>query len=217
MRIRPPPTKDLRVQYVRTQKHPNFFYNRMTDIIPSPTYSQQTLALARDMYFSKISPTDIAKELDININDLGLMIFGSDKSGRSPDCWYQQSFNVEPDAIGHYVAAKRYVLSQVEVNLSKKIVEGAKELAEDKSRTLSLDEMKTASAILKDIDNMNRLERGEATSITESYHGYTLREIKNGKPIKVENEYDRTSEEESDEEGIEEASFQEIPKPRGNG
>lgn len=163
-------------------------------------YSQETLTLAKDMYFAKVSPTDIAKELDIKINDLGLMIFGTDRSGHNPECWYQQSLRLDPESIAHYVSAKRYVLSQVEAALSKKIVDGALALRDDESRTLSLDEIKTATGILKDIDNMNRLERGEATQITETYHGFTLREIKNGSPINVENEY---GEEESEIEQVE--------------
>jgi hypothetical protein len=181
----------------------------MTDIILSP-YSKETLTLAKDMYFSKISPTDISKELDISINDLGLMIFGSDRTGHNPECWYQQSLRLDPDSIAHYVSAKRHVLSQVEAALSKKIVDGALALRDDESRTLSLDEMKTAVSILKDVDNMNRLERGEATQITETYHGFTLREIKNGSPITVENEHGK------EETPIEEAEYRDTSTSRGS-
>lgn len=144
------------------------------------------LEKAKHMYFSDIIVTDIASELGIPINTLGLMIFGADKSGNSPTCWYNERKRVDPKSITTYKAVKPYLLTMAESSLTDKIVKSVDSLARNKE-DLDLDQISTAVGVLEKIDKLGRLERGEATDIISVEQGYTLREIQNGARI-VENE-----------------------------
>jgi len=153
-------------------------------------YSNNKIKMARDMYMSGINPIDIAAELDMPINDIGYMIYGSDKSGHEPDCWYQQRENLPSDSFSSYVKSKRHVLSYAENQLFQKVKASISNLCDENSPDFDLSELQTAMNIFKDLDKINRLENDRPTDIVEEIHTTTLRDIKNGQssPITVEGE-----------------------------
>lgn len=150
--------------------------------------------VAKDMYFSNIPPTDIARELNIDINDLGHKVFGYDKSGNDPECWFQQRKKLDPRAFTHYIKTKGYVLTMAESRLVQKIVESAYTLPDE---SLNLDDMSKAVEIVSKLDKIGRLEKGEATENIQIDAGFTLRDIQNGKQISEDDVIDAEYREES--------------------
>lgn len=146
------------------------------------THSTDILIRAKHMYFSDISVVDIAEELDIPINDLGIQIFGPDKTGHDPNCWYQERKQMQPGSFVTYQKVKSYILSSAEACLAKKVAESAHKLAE-KKEILELDDMGKAVDIISKLDKIGRLERGESTDIISVEQGFSLREIENASKI----------------------------------
>jgi len=142
---------------------------------------------AKHMYFSGIPPHEITDELDIPINEIGIRIFGNDKSGHDPLCWYQQRSTVDPGSFVTYRKVKTYILDSVNARLIKKLHSSAVALTADDSPELDINDMATATKVVSEIDKISRLEKGEATEIVHQDQGFTLREIRNGTRI-VENE-----------------------------
>lgn len=148
---------------------------------------EKQLESAKDMYLSGISPSDISRELELPLKDLGLLIFGPDRSGNDPECWYQEKVALPPESVTHYVKAKRYVISQAEAHLMSKLVKSAKKMSSPDSPDWELDDMDKASKIITSLDKMGRLERGEATEhVDVAVHGTTLRDIVNGQANQLE-------------------------------
>lgn len=137
---------------------------------------------AKHMYFSDIPVTDISSELDLPLNELSVRIFGADRTGHHPDCWYQERKKVAPHSFVTYQKVKPYLLSMAESKISKMIIEGTDRI-ESMGGIKNIDELSTAVEIVTKLDKMGRLERGEATENIAVEHGMTLRDIANGKQL----------------------------------
>lgn len=144
---------------------------------------------ARHMYYSGISVKDISEELDLPINELGLLIFGFDKTGNDPECWYRIKKDRNQNSFVTYRKVKGFLLSEAEAAIGQKVAISAVAISEDPA-PLSLADTKIATEIMEKLDKMGRLERGEATEHVRVDQGMTLREIKNGVRIDAQDEED---------------------------
>jgi len=166
---------------------------------------QSNIEQAKDMYLCGISPLDISRELGIPVNELTRFIYGASQTGTEDSCWYMIR-KKNPSPMTSFVKAKRFVLSYTEAKLTQKISESIDGLDIE-----NFSDAKIATDMLKTIDNINRLERGEATENINVDHGVTLRDIKNGSPIII-NKEDSDDREEGNEEEIDYTPYEPIRK-----
>ena len=157
----------------------------MEDSFVSISISEKVIKRARDMYWSDISIVDIANELNIEINQLGRLIFGPDRSGYDPNCWYQLK-RQQPEGLSgtftRYKKVKSYLLSKAEERLSRIIIRTAEEMDES-GVPLDLDGLTKVVGVYEKLDKIGRLERGEPTDIVDGPTGFTLRDIVNNSEI----------------------------------
>ena len=174
--------------------------------------TNRILEQAKLMYFASIHPKDISQELKIPLDELGLYIFGKDKSGHSPDCWLQQKKEANKDnpiSLYQYQAVKSHILTHIEAQLIAKMKQSAQHLLGD-DEPLSLSELSTAINVVEKLDKITRLENGEATQHVQITTGVTLRDIANGTPIEAQYK-EISDEQESDQEDDQEELVQYRP------
>ena len=136
---------------------------------------------ARHMYYSGIFPTEIAEKLNVDINELGYYVFGADKTGDSPSCWFQRRLNNPSNSFITYERVKPYVLKSTEAKLMDRVHSSVDKMIEDKKVFENIGEIQTAVSTIEKIDKITRLEEGKATAhIQSSRKSFTLREIVDG-------------------------------------
>ena len=166
-------------------------------------YSSTKIRTAQQFYFGGILPTDISETLDMDMEDLGYLCFGIDRTGRSPDTWHHQMLERPADSITTYTSVKPLLLKKSEMNLMKLINDSTEEMVE-KDEKLDMDDMSKAVGMIEKMDKIGRLEEGKATENIEISAGFSLRDIANGKQIE---EPPTPSPQEVDESDIEDAEY----------
>lgn len=171
---------------------------------------------AMAMYMSgEFYPTEICDRLLVDIEELGILVFGRDRLGTSKSCWkYLKDSGQVPKFVSVYEKIKPLYIKKTE----KKILDTVNRLldnyADDEDGKVSekIDDMDTKDlnnlvSAMEKIDKIGRLEEGKATThtITERT-SYSLREI--------------VAKKKADAAEIVDAEFKEIPKikmPTGRG
>ena len=141
---------------------------------------------AKQLYLGGIAPSDISEMLDMDLNDLGYMVFGMDATGNDASCWYAIKKSRPSGSIYTYSKIKPVLLKQTEMKLAEMIDNSAQKMLESQSESddpLSLDDMSKAAGIMEKFDKITRLEEGSATEIIDTGAGYSLRDIINGEII----------------------------------
>jgi len=132
---------------------------------------RKTREKAKMLYLSDYSLQDIANICNIELDTVRFYVFGDNGTGSNESCWFQIKKKLGPASIAAYVAQKQDVLEKTAglalniINESLKRIQNA--MDEDSSHVPSIDDIKKLSGIVTDMDKMVRLERGEATQITE--------------------------------------------------
>lgn len=154
------------------------------DIALSPiqTFSlsadQKLLRRARDLYFADIYPTEICEQLNIDIEELGLYVFGADRTGQHPSCWMaQRALRPAASAIT-FERVKPVLLNRAQARLFKTVDRTVEEWDQSKHTFTDAKELKDATAALTELDKIQRLEEGKATEhrVNEN-RSFSLRDI----------------------------------------
>lgn len=132
---------------------------------------RKTKDKAKILYLSDHSLEDIAHICNIDMDTVRFYVFGENGSGSNEACWFQIKKKLGPASVAVYVAQKQDVLEKTAglalniINESLKRIQQV--MDEDASHVPSVDDIKKLSGIVTEMDKMVRLERGEATQITE--------------------------------------------------
>lgn len=134
-------------------------------------------------------PTEICDKLHIDIEELGLYVFGKKRDGLSKDCWknLKDTGNV-PKFISVYEKIKPMYIKKTE----KKILDIANKLldtfidedgiAADKINDMDTKDLNNLVSAMEKVDKIGRLEEGKATAHTVTERkSFSLREIVNAK------------------------------------
>ena len=131
------------------------------------------------MYFSEdFYPTEIADTLDIDINELGIYIFGPSKDGKDKDCWYRRKIENNPSRhIATYVSVKPNLIKKTEAKILDRISKALEDI-EGQENPLSVKDLKDLTDSMEKIDKIGRLEDGKATShVVNEKATFSLRDI----------------------------------------
>lgn len=132
---------------------------------------RKTREKCKMLYLSDYSLDDIAHIANVDMQTIRFYVFGENGSGSNEACWFQIKKKLGPASVAVYVAQKQDILENTAglalniINESLKRIQNA--MNEDSSHVPSIDDIKKLSGIVTDMDKMVRLERGEATQITE--------------------------------------------------
>ena len=142
---------------------------------------KEKLTRARELYFAGIYPTEIAQALDIDMDDLGVLVFGEDAQGRAPSCWSQQRQQRLQDGAltnpSEYKKVKSSYITQVESGMMRLLQESITEHLRE-GKKLSIFEIEKFTAAIERLDKINRLEEGLATEhIGVQFAEYSQKEI----------------------------------------
>lgn len=136
---------------------------------------------AMHMYFSnKFVASEIAMKLDVDINELGIMIFGADKKGQGKNCWFQRKAEMNPQQfLSNYEMIKPMLIKKTERKVLDLIAKAADDIA-DSPVPLETRDLNNLASSYEKIDKIGRLEEGKATARTiHEQHTFTLRDVVN--------------------------------------
>jgi len=126
-------------------------------------------------------PTEIADKLHIDIEELGLYVFGIKKDGLAKTCWkYKKDNNLMPQFLQVYEKIKPMYVKKTEKKLLDMVNAVVDNLAKDKDKLLDMDtkDLTNLIASMEKIDRIGRLEEGKATSHTvQERQTFSLREV----------------------------------------
>lgn len=106
------------------------------------------------------------------MDTLRFYVFGENGSGSNENCWFQLKKQLGPASVAAFVHDKISSLERTSgvalnlVNENLKRIE--REMKDDPTKVLSLDDTRKLASILVDMDKMCRLESGQATQIVEN-------------------------------------------------
>lgn len=133
-------------------------------------------------------PTEICDKLHIDIEELGLYVFGSKRDGLSKTCWksLKDTGNV-PKFISVYEKIKPMYIKKTEkkiLDITNKLLDNTL-LNEDKIKDMDTKDLNNLVSAMEKVDKIGRLEEGKATThaITEK-KSFSLREIVSAKKEK---------------------------------
>jgi hypothetical protein len=133
---------------------------------------RKTKETARLYYFGNYSIEDIAEIMKVDINTIRFYVFGENGAGSNESCWYQLKKQLNPASVALYVHDKIKVLEKtagVALNiLNENLMRIQRQMQDDPSHMLNMDDTKKLAGIVTDMDKIVRLESGKATSITEN-------------------------------------------------
>lgn len=132
---------------------------------------KKTREKCKMLYLSDHSLEDISFITQVDIETVRFYVFGENGAGTNEHCWYQIKKKLGSASIAAYVVNKQDVFEKTSglalniINESLKRIKAA--MDEDSSHIPSIDDIKKLSGVVTDMDKIVRLERGEATQITE--------------------------------------------------
>lgn len=132
---------------------------------------RKTREKCKMLYLSDHSLEDIAMIANVSMDTVRFYVFGENGSGSNEACWFQIKKKLGSASIASYVLQKQDTLEKV-AGKALNIIDEAlsriqRAMEEDASHIPSIDDLKKLSGIVTDTDKIVRLERGEATQITE--------------------------------------------------
>lgn len=142
------------------------------------------------MYVSgEFFPTEIASKLNIDIEELGIYVFGKDKSGTTKACWkYLKDNGTLPKYVETYEAIKPMYIKKTEAKLLSIVNKVIDNIESDPTILDELDTKDLGSLIssYEKIDKIGRLEEGKATShVVSERRSFTLNDIVEADYVKL--------------------------------
>lgn len=135
---------------------------------------------ARHMYYQGFYVSDIVEHLNVDIDELGFYVFGSDGTGKALTCWSHIKLHRPPASLVSYTELKPIVLKSAEAKIFNRIAATAEQWIKE-DRVFSADEMSKAMSIIEKMDKISRLEEGKITSRMEVVkRTFSLRELEQG-------------------------------------
>lgn len=130
-------------------------------------------------------PTEICDKLHVDIEELGLYVFGNNRKGDSKTCWkYLKDTGNVPKFISVYEKIKPMYIKKTEkkiLDITNKLLDNVLEDT-DKIKDMDTKDLNNLVSAMEKVDKIGRLEEGKATThtITER-KSFSLREIVNAK------------------------------------
>lgn len=157
---------------------------------------------AMAMYMSgEFYPTEICDRLLVDIEELGILVFGKDRTGTSKTCWkYLKDTGQVPKFVSVYEKIKPLYIKKTEKKILDTVNKVIDNIGDDEEKINDMDtkDLNNLVTAMEKIDKIGRLEEGKATTHTVTERtSYSLREIVNKKK----------------EEKIVDANFKEIKRP----
>lgn len=151
-------------------------------------------------------PTEICDKLHIDIEELGLYVFGENRKGDSKTCWrYLKDTGQMPKFISVYEKIKPMYIKKTEkkiLDIANKLLDKTLE-SEDKIQDMDTKDLNNLVSAMEKIDKIGRLEEGKATAHTVTERkSFSLREIIANKK--------------EEDEKIVDAEFKNLPTSRGS-
>ena len=156
------------------------------------------LKQAKIMYLSgQFYPTEICEKLGVDINELGLYVFGANKQGTTKTCWKYMLDNGDiPNYVSTYEEIKPHFIKKTEKKLLDKINEVVDCLVD--AEDMDTKDLVNLVGSYEKVDRIGRLEEGKSTSnVMTQKKTFSLRDIIASKK-----------------EDIEDANYTELPSNR---
>ena len=137
---------------------------------------------ARHLYYGGFFVTEIVETLDIDINELGLAVFGADGTGLSEDTWAYKKLHRPVASVVSYEKVKTLALRKPEAKLVQGITRRLEKMEDNNSfEDMDMDDLSKAVSMVEKLDRIGRLEEGKATQhIAQERRTFSLREIAEG-------------------------------------
>jgi hypothetical protein len=134
---------------------------------------------AKAMYFNGISPVEICEHLNVDIDELGYLVFGKDGTGESSRCWFavksKRLANGTLSTVTNYALIKPYLIKKTEKKMLDKVNEALETVDAEEMGVSGIKDMVTS---MEKIDKIGRLEEGKATEhVHQTRQTFSLRDI----------------------------------------
>lgn len=133
-----------------------------------PSELKEKINQAQLLYFSGYTISEIATMTELSLDNIRMLAFGDDGTGRDMKCWKVMKARLDPVSIAAYVMDKKAILertSGLAVTALNKSLEILNQKVFSGDLELSISDMKDLAGIVFGMDKIVRLESGSATEI----------------------------------------------------